>query len=68
MLVIQLNELNFDYAKHYIEKYNLVNFKSLIKLNNCITSSETKYETLEPGYNGLHLIQVSLQMNMKFLD
>ena len=48
MLVIQLNELNFDYAKHYIEKYNLVNFKSLIKLNNCITSSETKYETLEP--------------------
>ena len=48
LLVIQLNELNFDYAKHYIEKYNLVNFKSLIKLNNCITSSETKYETLEP--------------------
>lgn len=48
LLVIQLNELNFDYAKYYIEKYNLGNLNKLIKLNNCQTSSEKKYEYLEP--------------------
>ena len=48
LLVIQLNELNFDYAKYYIEKYNLGNLNKLIKLNNCQTSSEIKYECLEP--------------------
>ena len=48
LLVIQLNELNFDYAKYYIEKYNLRNLNKLIKLNNCQTNSEIKYECLEP--------------------
>ncbi len=48
LLLIQLNELNFDYAKYYIEKYNLVNLNNLIKSSNCHTSSEIKYESLEP--------------------
>ena len=48
LLVIQLNELNFDYAKHYIEKYNLVNLNNLIKLSHRYTSSENKYDLLEP--------------------
>ena len=48
LLLIQLNELNFDYVKYYVEKYNLINFKKLIKLNSCTTSSETDYKFLEP--------------------
>lgn len=48
LLLIKLNELNFDYAKYYIKKYNLKNLNKLIKLNNCQTSSEVRYELLEP--------------------
>tara|TARA_A100001011_G_scaffold374460_1_gene434979 strand:- start:1011 stop:2306 length:1296 start_codon:yes stop_codon:yes gene_type:complete len=48
LLIIQLNEMNFDYAKYYIDKYNLDNLKKLTNLNNCLTYSETDYEKLEP--------------------
>ena len=48
LIVIKLNELNFDYAKHYIQKYNLLNFKNLINLKSCITTSEVEYKSLEP--------------------
>lgn len=48
-LIIQLNEVNFDLVKLYSEKYNLLNFKNIIKkFKNVETSSEEKYENLEP--------------------
>ena len=48
LLFIQLNEINFDLALPYIEKLNLEGLKKLLKLNKTITSSEEKYELLEP--------------------
>ncbi len=48
LIFIQLNELNFDQVKYYIKKYNLKNFKKLLKLNYNKTISEKKYELLEP--------------------
>ena len=48
LLFIQLNEINFDLALPYIEKINLEGLKKLLKLNKTITSSEEKYELLEP--------------------
>ena len=48
-LIVQLNEVNFDLVKQYSEKYNLLNFKEIIKnFKNVETSSEEKYENLEP--------------------
>jgi hypothetical protein len=48
LLIIQLNEMNFDYANYYIEKYNLKNLKKIIEYDNCVTNSENEYEKLEP--------------------
>ena len=39
LLIIQLNEMNFDYANYYIEKYNLKNLKKIIEYDNCVTNS-----------------------------
>lgn len=49
LLIVQLNEVNFDLVKQYSEKYNLLNFKEIIRnFKNVETSSEEKYENLEP--------------------
>ena len=47
LLLIQLNELNFDLIKNYFRSNNLDNLK---KINNNIikTYSEAKYNLLEP--------------------
>ena len=47
LIFIELNEINFDLVKNYIEKYDLKNLKYLVK-NLKITESENKYELLEP--------------------
>ena len=47
LIFIELNEINFDLVKIYAQKYNLKNFKYLIKKLK-ITSSEDEYELLEP--------------------
>ena len=47
LLFIQLNEINFDLALPY-RKAKFRRVKKLLKLNKTITSSEEKYELLEP--------------------
>jgi hypothetical protein len=47
LIFIELNEINFDLVKIYAQKYDLKNFKYLIKKLR-ITSSEDEYELLEP--------------------
>ena len=48
LLFIQLNEINFDIAYPYIEKFNLEGLKKLSNLNSFKTNSEKEYELLEP--------------------
>ena len=49
LLIIQINEVNFDLVKLYSEKYNLINFKHILNnFNNIETTSEKKYSNLEP--------------------
>ncbi len=47
LIFLELNEINFDLVKSYVEIYDLKNFKHLIE-NLKITNSETEYELLEP--------------------
>ena len=57
LILISLNELNFDLIDYYIDKYQLKSLKKL-KKNLKITSSEKSYNLLEPWiqwltiYNG----------------
>jgi len=50
LILISLNEINFDIAYKYAKKYNLKNFQYLIenKTINYITESEKDYNKLEP--------------------
>ena len=48
MILLALNELNLDFVKGYIEEGKLPNFKVLLKKGFVTTSSEEKYELLEP--------------------
>jgi hypothetical protein len=49
LILIELNEINFDLVKSYIEKgVNLKSFDYLIENDLQITKSESKYELLEP--------------------
>lgn len=48
-IIVQFNEANFDLIKKYCFKYNLKNIKEYLNSNNEILStSEDKYENLEP--------------------
>ena len=47
IIFIQLNEINFNYVKKYIKKYNLKNFKKVEK-DLSLTISEKRYDLLEP--------------------
>ena len=61
LILISLNEINFEIVEKYVKKYNFDNLKSLIdnKKNYYTTSSENEYEKLEPwiqwvsAYTGL---------------
>jgi len=49
VILLGLNELNFDYIEAYINQGHLPNFKTLYAQNGfCQTTSENKYELLEP--------------------
>jgi hypothetical protein len=49
IILLGLNELNFDYIKFYIDQGLLPNFKKLFDLQHPIkTSSENEYKLLEP--------------------
>ena len=49
VILLGLNELNFDYIEAYVNKGHLPNFKSLYEQNGfCQTTSENTYELLEP--------------------
>ena len=47
-LAINLNEINLTWLKSYSSKFNLQNINKLLKLNFTYTTSEKKYENLEP--------------------
>lgn len=48
-IFLELNEINFDYVKHYIEQGRLPRFKALIEEHGLIeTEAEKRYEELEP--------------------
>ena len=48
LLLVELNEVNFDLVRSYVGKHHLPGFKKLFQLNNFKTTSEEKYELLEP--------------------
>ena len=49
LILVELNEINFDLVEHYIENgTKLPGFKSLINSGIIETYSESKYENLEP--------------------
>ena len=49
VILLGLNELNFDYIKHYIIQGLLPNFKNIFEDYQCTeTSSEKEYKLLEP--------------------
>ena len=49
VILLGLNELNFDYIEAYVNKGHLPNFKNLYEQNGfCQTTSENTYELLEP--------------------
>lgn len=48
LLLIEMNELNFDFIREYASKTKLKNLYKIINENNLITKSEEEYENLEP--------------------
>lgn len=48
MILLALNELNLDYIKGYIRQGKLYNFDKLLKYGIINTTSESRYELLEP--------------------
>ena len=49
LLFLELNEINFEIVIKYINNgNNLTNFKKILKYKNITTSSENKYEEIEP--------------------
>ncbi len=48
LLLIELNEINFDFLEKYIRKYDLKYLKAICDLNRYKTESESKYNLLEP--------------------
>lgn len=47
-MVIELNEINFDFLQNYIQKYNLKYLSNISGLKKFKTQSETEYDKLEP--------------------
>lgn len=48
MILLALNELNLDYIKSYVSQSKLANFGKLLENGVMNTTSESKYELLEP--------------------
>ncbi len=49
LLFVELNEINFDVIDSYIRKgHKLTNFKKVVSLKSVTTTSENKYDEIEP--------------------
>ena len=48
LLLIELNEINFDFLQNYIKKYDLKQLRDIYDLKKLETRSETEYDKLEP--------------------
>jgi len=48
LLLLELNELNFDVARSYVDRLHLHSFEHLFALGVSRTTSEARYELLEP--------------------
>src|SRR5262249_30995290 len=48
LVLLELNEINFEIARRYVEPLDLRNFSELFKRGVRTTTSESKYELLEP--------------------
>ena len=66
LVLIQLNEINFDLVEKYIEKYNFNNIKKLFLKKKYNTSSEMNINYLSLGFNGFLYIVDYLQKSIKF--
>ena len=47
-MLIELNEINFDFLQNYIQKYDLKYLSNISDLKKFKTQSETEYDKLEP--------------------
>ena len=63
MILLALNELNLNYLNEYIKKGYLLNFKTLLKNGHTETTSESKYELLEPWIQW-----ATVQTGLKYSD
>ena len=67
LILIALNELNFDLIKKYVEDNKLKNLKKIIdKIS--FTTSETEYKYLEPWIQWPSVYFGKKQKIMEFLD
>lgn len=48
LILIELNEINFDFLQNYIQKYDLKYLRNISNLEKFRTRSETEYARLEP--------------------
>ena len=48
LVLLELNEINFDVARRYVDRLGLKNFAHLLAGRSIRTSSEGSYELLEP--------------------
>lgn len=48
LLLIELNEINFDFLQNYIQKYDLKHLQDIYNLKKFKTKSESEYDKLEP--------------------
>ena len=48
LLLIELNEINFDFVKRYLQKYKFKNLRAICNHNLITTRSEKEYKNLEP--------------------
>ena len=48
LLLIELNEINFDFLQNYIKKYDLKHLRDIYDLKKLETRSEKEYDKLEP--------------------
>ena len=57
LILLELNEINFDVVRHYIDSgIKLNGYERLLQFLSITTHAEDQYDHLEPGYNGLPFI------------
>ena len=66
LIIVSLNELNFEVIDKHIQKYNLNNLAEIKK--SPFTHSETEYKLLEPWIQWVSFYYVKNLKSIMFLD